>query len=73
MANLAIFFFYHGFLFCPGMNQPCRFLIIELTEAGIGVWHGVSKEAEDEHRPLILQATPEKAVRMFQGWPACRA
>jgi hypothetical protein len=73
MANLANFFFYHGFLFVPGMNRPCRLLIIELTEAGIGVWHGVSKEAEDQHRLLTLQATPEKAVRMFQGWPARRA
>jgi hypothetical protein len=33
----------------------------------------VSKEAEDGHRPPTLQATPEMAARLLQGWPACRA
>jgi hypothetical protein len=31
-----------------------RFLIIELTEAGIGVRHGVCKEAEGGHGPTAL-------------------
>jgi hypothetical protein len=38
MENLANFFFNHDFQFCPGTNRPCWFLIIELKEAGIGVW-----------------------------------
>jgi hypothetical protein len=69
MENLANFFFNHDFQFCPGTNWPCWFLIIELKEAGIGVWYGVSKEAEDGQRLPALQATPEPAVRLFQGWP----
>jgi hypothetical protein len=35
---------------------------------------GVSKGVKDGRRPATLrQATPEMAVRQYQGWPAHRA
>jgi hypothetical protein len=46
---------------------------IELTEAGIGVQRGVSKGVEDGRRPPTLRATPERAIRLLQGWLARRA
>jgi hypothetical protein len=40
----------------------------------IRVWRGVSKRVKmAEDHPPCKQATPEMAVRLFEGWPARRA
>jgi hypothetical protein len=69
----ANFFFNHDFQFCTGTNRPCWFLIIDLTEAGIGVKRRVSKGVEVGCRLPALRTTPETAIRLLQGWPAHRA
>jgi hypothetical protein len=46
----------------------------EPKNVSIGVRRGVSKGIEDSRRPLPSRwATPETAVKLFQGWPTHRA